>query len=43
MLSNLDISRAMVIKLDAELPAMPEFAEGIRRAPSRGFRLSCPN
>ncbi len=30
----------MTIKLDDELPEMPEFVEGIRRAPSRGFRLN---
>lgn len=40
MLSNLDISKAMTIRLDAELPEMPNFVEGIRRAPDRGFRLT---
>lgn len=30
----------MKIKLDDELPEMPEFVEGIRRAPSRGFHLT---
>lgn len=40
MLNNTDISRAMVIKLDEDLPEMPEFIEGIRRAPDRGFRLT---
>ncbi|MGI6642681.1 MAG: urocanate hydratase [Bacillota bacterium] len=30
----------MTIKLDAELPPMPTFVEGIRRAPNRGFRLT---
>ena len=30
----------MTITLDDELPEMPEFAAGIRRAPSRGFRLT---
>jgi urocanate hydratase len=30
----------MTIKLEDELPAMPAFVEGIRRAPDRGFRLS---
>ncbi|MGB9802664.1 urocanate hydratase [Desulfofundulus sp.] len=40
MISNRDISEAMTIKLDNELPEMPEFVEGIRRAPSRGFRLT---
>ena len=40
MLSNKEIGQAMTIKLDAELPAYPEFVEGIRRAPDRGFRLT---
>ncbi len=40
MLSNLDILKAMTIKFDEELPEMPKFVEGIRRAPSRGFRLT---
>lgn len=40
MMNNEDIARAMTIKLPAELPDMPEFAEGIRRAPSRGFHLT---
>jgi len=40
MPSNLDISKAMTIKLDDVLPEMPDFAEGIRRAPARDFRLS---
>ncbi|WP_422447336.1 urocanate hydratase [Thermoanaerobacterium sp. DL9XJH110] len=40
MISNYDISKAMTIKLDAEYPDMPKFVEGIRRAPSRGFRLT---
>ncbi|MBS3976191.1 MAG: urocanate hydratase [Syntrophomonadaceae bacterium] len=30
----------MTVKLDHELPAMPEFVAGIRRAPSRGFTLN---
>lgn len=30
----------MKIKLDSELPEMPKFVEGIRRAPSRGFHLT---
>jgi urocanate hydratase len=30
----------MTVKLDNELPRAPAFAEGIRRAPDRGFRLS---
>lgn len=40
MLTNRDVSAAMSIKLDAQLPPMPTFMEGIRRAPDRGFRLS---
>ncbi|MEL7566593.1 MAG: urocanate hydratase [Dehalobacterium sp.] len=40
MLSNLDISKAMTIKLDSGFPQMPEFVAGIRRAPNRGFRLT---
>jgi urocanate hydratase len=37
---NLDISKAMVIKLDDELPEMSEFKEGIRRAPKRELILN---
>ncbi|MGM9639475.1 MAG: urocanate hydratase [Butyricicoccaceae bacterium] len=40
MLSNTEISKAMTIKLDAELPEYPAFVEGIRRAPDRGYRLT---
>ena len=40
MFSNSDISKAMKIKLEGELPEMPKFVEGIRRAPSRGFHLT---
>jgi urocanate hydratase len=40
VLSNKEIAAAMTVKLDNELPEMPEFVEGIRRAPSRGFRLT---
>lgn len=40
MVTNEDVSTAMTIKLDDKLPSMPEFVEGIRRAPDRGFRLS---
>lgn len=43
MLNNLDISQAMTIKLDDELPKMPKFVEGIRRAPDRGFTLTPEN
>ncbi|MCL1997032.1 MAG: urocanate hydratase [Defluviitaleaceae bacterium] len=40
MNQNKAISEAMEIKLDNILPKYPEFVEGIRRAPSRGFRLT---
>jgi urocanate hydratase len=40
MVGNLDISKAMRIKLDSTLPEMPKFVEGIRRAPDRGFTLT---
>lgn len=40
MLDNKTISDAMTIKLDDQLPAYPQFAEGVRRAPDRGFRLT---
>ena len=40
MLNNLDIEKAMIIKLEDELPNMPRFQEGIRRAPDRGFTLT---
>lgn len=40
MITNKDISRSMKIRLDDDLPQMPHFIEGIRRAPDRGFRLS---
>ena len=40
MLTNREISQAMTIKLDNELPAYPSFVEGVRRAPDRGFRLT---
>lgn len=40
MNNNTEISEAMTIKLDKELPEMPKFVEGIRRAPDRGFRLT---
>lgn len=36
----MDISQAMRIKLSNELPPYPKFIEGIRRAPSRGYKLS---
>lgn len=40
MINNFDVSKAMTIKLDNELPPMPEFVEGIRRAPKREFNLT---
>jgi len=40
MISNFDISQAMTIKLGLELPGMPDFEKGIRRASDRGFRLT---
>ena len=40
MVNNLEIAGSMTIKLDRELPEMPDFVPGIRRAPDRGFRLS---
>jgi urocanate hydratase len=36
----MDISQAMRIKLSKELPPYPKFIEGIRRAPSRGYKLN---
>lgn len=40
MLDNKSIGEAMTIKLPHELPKMPEFKKGIRRAPDRGFTLT---
>ncbi len=40
MISNQEIEAAMTVKLDKELPDMPEFVPGIRRAPHRGFTLN---
>ncbi|KPU42750.1 urocanate hydratase [Oxobacter pfennigii] len=40
MMNNIDISKAMSVKLDSLLPPMPKLAEGIRRAPDRGFTLN---
>jgi urocanate hydratase len=43
MSNNSDIAKAMNIHLGeifADLPAMPQFVEGIRRAPARHFNLS---
>jgi len=40
MIDNFNVANAMTIKLDNELPKMPDFQPGIRRAPNRGFRLN---
>jgi len=43
MIQNKDISESMTIKLEEvfdELPDIPEFVKGIRRAPKRDFNLS---
>lgn len=41
MINNNQIAESMKIKLEFdELPELPKFEEGIRRAPDRGFRLS---
>ncbi len=43
MIQNKDISESMTIKLEDvfdELPVMPKFVKGIRRAPKRDFALS---
>ena len=40
MVNNLDISRAMKIKLEPELPPEPEFDPEIRRAPKRDLPLN---
>ena len=37
---NVDISKAMKIKLSGELPPDPVFKEDIRRAPNRGYDLN---
>jgi len=36
----MDLSKAMKIKLPETVPKYPEFIDGIRRAPSRGYRLN---
>ncbi|MFX1418549.1 MAG: urocanate hydratase [Promethearchaeota archaeon] len=36
----MDISKAIKITLSEELPHYPKFFEGIRRAPSRGYKLT---
>lgn len=40
LVKNMDISKAMKIRLPKELPSYPKFVEGIRRAPSRGYALN---
>ena len=40
MIDNKAIQGAMTIQLGNEYPDYPEFKEGIRRAPDRGFRLT---
>jgi len=43
MIRNRNISKAMTIKLEdtlKKLPQLPEFVEGIRRAPKRSFTLT---
>jgi len=40
LVKTMDLSNAMKIKLSEELPQYPKFVEGIRRAPSRGFKLT---
>lgn len=40
MINNLDISKAMTIKLSNELPPAPSFKAGIRRAPKRELNLT---
>jgi urocanate hydratase len=39
MLGNTEIEKAMTIRLEEELPVYPQFEEGIRRAPDRGWTL----
>ncbi len=39
-MNNQTIDNAMTIKLGAELPPMPDFVPGIRRAPDRGYCLT---
>lgn len=40
MFNNSEIADAMTVKLSEQLPEMPDFVPGIRRAPNRGFHLS---
>ena len=40
MINNLKVSNAMTIKLSDELPELPKFQKGIRRAPKRELNLT---
>ncbi|MDR7857305.1 urocanate hydratase [Tissierella sp.] len=40
MINNFEISKSMTIKLDNELPPIPTFKNGIRRAPKRELNLT---
>lgn len=40
LINNKEIEAVMRVKLDHQFYGMPEFAEGIRRAPARSFTLS---
>jgi urocanate hydratase len=40
MFTNEEIAQSMNIRLEGEVPEVPPFVEGVRRAPDRGFRLS---
>ncbi|MDF2909350.1 MAG: urocanate hydratase [Sporolactobacillus laevolacticus] len=40
MIGNQEITDSMMVTMDDELPKMPAFIDGIRRAPDRGFSLS---
>ena len=39
-MNNLDITQALTIKLNSELPPKKDFQNGIRRAPDRGLSLN---
>jgi len=39
-MTNTEVFHAMQVKLGEDLPKYPEFEQGIRRAPSRGLRLT---
>jgi len=40
IINNMNISKAMTMKLDNKLPEFPEFVKGIRRAPKREMNLN---